>query len=63
MCTRPPLFLWLIIIEQYWPGVLKLHRSEASGFWGAGMPKFRINHFVRLLIAKFMENYGTTLSL
>jgi len=39
MCTRPPLFLWLIIIEQCWTGVLKLHRSEASGFWGAGIPK------------------------
>lgn len=23
MCTRPPFFLWLIITEQCWPGVLK----------------------------------------
>ena len=40
MSMWPPLFLWLIIIEQCWPGVLKLYRSEVPGIRGAGMPTF-----------------------
>ena len=36
----PRLFLYRTIIERCWPGVLKLHSSEVSWFWGCGMLKF-----------------------
>jgi hypothetical protein len=40
MSMWPPPFLWLTTTDQSWPGVLKVHRIEVSGFYEAAMPKF-----------------------
>ena len=39
MSMWPRLFLWLIIIERYWPGVHRLPSQLASGRPGIGMPE------------------------
>jgi hypothetical protein len=49
MSIWPPLFLRLIIIEQWWLGVLKLYRSEVPKIRGAGMSTFLKNPSVRLV--------------
>jgi len=49
MSMWPRLFLWLIIIERYWPGVHRLPSQFASGRLGIGMSEiwgkltFRLN--------------------
>ncbi len=40
MSMWPPPFLWHTTTDRCWPGVLKLHSSEVSWFWGVGMLNF-----------------------
>jgi hypothetical protein len=47
------------ITERYWVGLLKLHRSEVSGFSGACIEKFMKKiPLSGWWVDKFMKNYA-----
>jgi hypothetical protein len=57
-------FPWRTITGWCWPGVLKLHCSEVSGFRGAGTAKFlKTITLSGGWVDKFMDNYAIMPSL
>jgi hypothetical protein len=60
MSMCPPPFLWLTTTDQCWPGVLKLHSSEVSWFWGCGILKLLKKYFFKetFAILASMRGFG-----